>query len=89
LPAVLRWFTANIGVHHVHHLCSRIPFYRLPSALRDHPGLGNVGRLTLVQSLACVRLALWDEATRRLITFGELRTRLRAEAANKLAAAAI
>ena len=89
LPAVLRWFTANIGVHHVHHLCSRIPFYRLPNALRDHPGLGNVGRLTLVQSLACVRLALWDEATRRLITFGELRTRLRAEAANKLAAAAI
>jgi acyl-lipid omega-6 desaturase (Delta-12 desaturase) len=30
LPSVLRWFTANIGVHHVHHLCSRIPYYRLP-----------------------------------------------------------
>ena len=88
LPAVLRWFTANIGVHHVHHLCSRIPFYRLPSTLRDHPGLGNVGRLTLVQSLACVRLALWDEAGRRLITFGELRRRLRAEAAAQVAAVA-
>ena len=50
LPAVLRWFTANIGVHHVHHLCSRIPFYRLPLALRDHPELANVGRLTLSQS---------------------------------------
>jgi acyl-lipid omega-6 desaturase (Delta-12 desaturase) len=75
LPAVLRWFTANIGVHHVHHLCSRIPFYRLPLALRDHPDLGNVGRLTLGQSLACVRLVLWDEATSRLITFRELRTR--------------
>ena len=37
LPAILRWFTANIGVHHVHHLCSRIPYYRLPQALRDHP----------------------------------------------------
>jgi acyl-lipid omega-6 desaturase (Delta-12 desaturase) len=72
LPAVLRWFTANIGVHHVHHLCSRIPFYRLPHVLRDHPDLGNVGRLTLGQSLACVRLALWDEETRRLITFREL-----------------
>ena len=55
LPAVLRWFTANIGVHHVHHLCSRIPFYRLPLALRQHPDLANVGRLTLGQSLACVR----------------------------------
>jgi omega-6 fatty acid desaturase (delta-12 desaturase) len=78
LPAVLRWFTANIGVHHVHHLCSRIPFYRLPLALRHHPDLTNVGRLTLGQSLACVRLVLWDETARRLITFRELRTRLRA-----------
>ena len=39
LPNVLRWFTANIGVHHVHHLCSRIPYYRLPRVLRDHPEL--------------------------------------------------
>ncbi|MGI9386219.1 MAG: fatty acid desaturase, partial [Methyloligellaceae bacterium] len=46
LPGVLRWFTANIGIHHVHHLCSRIPFYRLPQVLRDYPELGNVGRLT-------------------------------------------
>jgi len=37
LPAVLRWFTANIGMHHIHHLCSRIPYYRLPRALRDYP----------------------------------------------------
>jgi len=75
LPAVLRWFTANIGVHHVHHLCSRIPYYRLPRTLRDHPELGAVGRLTLVQSLLCVRLALWDEGQRRLISFRELRRR--------------
>jgi acyl-lipid omega-6 desaturase (Delta-12 desaturase) len=75
LPAVLRWFTANIGVHHVHHLCSRIPFYRLPLALRNHPDLANVSRLTLGQSLACVRLVLWDETARRLITFRELRNR--------------
>ena len=38
LPGVLRWFTANIGMHHVHHLCSRIPYYRLPRVLRDYPG---------------------------------------------------
>jgi acyl-lipid omega-6 desaturase (Delta-12 desaturase) len=76
LPAVLRWFTANIGVHHVHHLCSRIPFYRLPLALHRHPDLVNVGRLTLGQSFACVRLVLWDETARRLIAFRELPTRL-------------
>lgn len=73
LPAVLRWFTANIGVHHVHHLCSRIPFYRLPQVLRDHPELSGVGRLTFLESLRCVRLALWDEDRRRLVSFRELR----------------
>jgi len=64
---------ANIGVHHVHHLCSRIPFYRLQRVLRDHPELNVVGRLTFVQSLGCVRLVLWDEERRRLISFRELR----------------
>jgi acyl-lipid omega-6 desaturase (Delta-12 desaturase) len=48
-----------ISVHHVHHLCSRIPFYRLPRVLRDHPELRGVSRLTLLQSFQCVRLVLW------------------------------
>ena len=72
LPAVLRWFTANIGVHHVHHLCSRIPSYRLPDVLRDHPELAAIGRITLLQSLQCVQKALWDETGQRLISFREL-----------------
>lgn len=73
LPGVLRWFSANIGVHHVHHLCSRIPSYRLPEVLRDYPELRNVGRITLRQSLASVWLALWDERKRRLVSFTEAR----------------
>lgn len=73
LPGPLRWLTANIGVHHVHHLASRIPFYRLSEVLRDFPELRNVGRLTLVQSLSCVPLTLWDEASQRLISFRDLR----------------
>ena len=72
LPAVLRWFSANIGVHHVHHLCSRIPYYRLPDVLREHPELVATGRLTLIESLRCVRLVLWDEGKRRLISFREM-----------------
>jgi acyl-lipid omega-6 desaturase (Delta-12 desaturase) len=74
LPAILRWFTANIGVHHVHHLSSRIPYYRLPRVLRDFPELKGVGRLTLLQSLACVPLVLWDEGRQRLISFRDLRS---------------
>jgi omega-6 fatty acid desaturase (delta-12 desaturase) len=72
LPGVLRWFSANIGVHHVHHLCSRIPYYRLPEVLRDHPPLAAVGRLTLLQSFRCVGRNLWDERERRLVSFREV-----------------
>jgi omega-6 fatty acid desaturase (delta-12 desaturase) len=72
LPIVLRWFTANIGVHHVHHLCSRIPYYRLQQVLRDHPQLSTVGRLTLFQSLRCVRKVLWDEDRHKLVSFREM-----------------
>jgi len=71
LPALLRWFTANIGVHHVHHLCSRIPYYRLPVVLHDHPELRDLGRLTLRESFRCVRLALWDEEQNRMVSFRE------------------
>jgi len=73
LPGILSWFTANIGVHHVHHLCSRIPYYHLPRVLRDYPELRGIGRLTLIESLQCVRLVLWDERRRRLVSFRELR----------------
>jgi omega-6 fatty acid desaturase (delta-12 desaturase) len=73
LPGILRWFTANIGMHHVHHLCSRIPFYRLPHALREYPELASIGRLTLWQSFKCVRLVLWDESRQRLVSFRDIR----------------
>ena len=74
LPGILRWVTANIGIHHVHHLCSRIPFYRLPRALDDHSELRNLSRLTLTESFRCVHLALWDERRRRLVSFREMRS---------------
>jgi acyl-lipid omega-6 desaturase (Delta-12 desaturase) len=72
LPRILRWFTANIGVHHVHHLCSRIPYYRLQKVLVDHPELQGMGRLTLRESFGCMRLVLWDEKSHRLISFRQL-----------------
>ena len=76
LPGPVGWFTANIGVHHVHHLSSRIPFYRLRQVLRDHPEL-DADRLSFVQSVRGVGLSLWDEASQRLISFGELHRRVR------------
>jgi len=73
LPGFLRWLTANIGMHHVHHLNSRIPFYRLPEVLRDCPELDAAGRLTLWQSFKCVRLTLWCERRKRLVSFSDMR----------------
>jgi omega-6 fatty acid desaturase (delta-12 desaturase) len=73
LPPVLRWFTANIGIHHVHHLYAGIPFYRLPEVLRDHPELAETQRMTLRDSLKCARLHLWDETGKRLLSFAAAR----------------
>ncbi|MGI8704385.1 MAG: fatty acid desaturase [Sphingomicrobium sp.] len=72
LPGILRWFTANVGAHGVHHLASRIPFYRLPEVLRNHPELVPMNRLKLVDTFQTFRLALWDEDQSRLVTFANL-----------------
>jgi omega-6 fatty acid desaturase (delta-12 desaturase) len=73
LPWALQWLTGNIGIHHVHHLSSRVPYYRLPEVLRDYPELSAIGRITIIESLRCVKLVLWDEFSRRLISFREAR----------------
>ncbi|HEY0113385.1 MAG TPA: fatty acid desaturase [Allosphingosinicella sp.] len=73
LPPILRWLSANISIHHVHHLASRIPYYRLPDVLREIPALAGLSRVTLKESLGTVRLVLWDEEKRRLVSFEEAR----------------
>ncbi|UOA30803.1 Fatty acid desaturase [Sulfitobacter sp. DSM 110093] len=74
LPRPLQWLSANIGIHHVHHLYSRIPFYRLPEVLRDHAALAEGNRMTIRESLDNARLHLWDEKTKRLLSFAQART---------------
>jgi omega-6 fatty acid desaturase (delta-12 desaturase) len=68
LPPVLRWFTANIGYHHIHHLAPRIPNYRLRAA-HEYLRLPGVKRLTLRDSLACARMKLWEESANRMVGF--------------------
>ena len=71
MPSVLQWVSGNIGIHHVHHLYSRIPFYRLPEVLRDHDVLASSNRMTIKQSLQSARLHLWDEKRKKLVSFGQ------------------
>mgnify|MGYP000588424242 CR=1 FL=1 len=68
---VMRWFTANIGYHHVHHLNSRIPFYRLPEAMSALPELQHPGitRLRPQNIAACLRLKLWDADAQQMVPF--------------------
>jgi omega-6 fatty acid desaturase (delta-12 desaturase) len=74
LPKVLQFFTANIGLHHVHHLTARIPNYNLQRAHDATPICQAVPTLSLWDGLRTVRLKLWDEQQGRLVTFAAART---------------
>jgi omega-6 fatty acid desaturase (delta-12 desaturase) len=69
LPRVMHWFTGNIGYHHLHHLAPRIPNYRLRQAFESSPLLQRAPSLTLLTSLRCARMKLWDEDQQRMIGF--------------------
>jgi len=73
---LMRWFTANIGYHHVHHVNSRIPFYRLPEVMRAIPELQHPRTTSLqpAEILKCLQLKLWDEEKSRMITLKELQS---------------
>ena len=75
LPALLRWFSGNIGYHHIHHLASRVPNYRLQECYESHPRLQQAPRLTLRTSLRSASLCLWDEEAQRLVPLGAVSTR--------------
>ena len=74
LPKPLQFFTGNIGLHHVHHLSTRIPNYNLQCAHDRNPIFHEVPTLSLWDGLRAVRLKLWDEERGRLVTFAEART---------------
>lgn len=70
----MQWMTGNIGYHHVHHLNSRIPFYRLPEAMKTMPELHNVYTTSWnpIEMWKCFRLKLWDADRGKMITIKEL-----------------
>jgi omega-6 fatty acid desaturase (delta-12 desaturase) len=69
LPPILRWFTGNIGFHHVHHLNPRIPNYRLQECHEGAAILQTAPRLTLGTALTTLRYALWDDDLGRMVRF--------------------
>ena len=73
LPKPLQWLTASIGVHHVHHMSARIPNYKLKQVHDENPEFHVVTRVRFRDTLKLINLALWDEESRRLIRFKDLR----------------
>ncbi len=71
---IMQWFTANIGYHHVHHLNSRIPFYRLREVAENMPELKDVPTTSwkLMEVIRCFRLKLWDPDRGKMITLSEI-----------------
>ncbi|MEJ2594438.1 MAG: fatty acid desaturase [bacterium] len=74
LPAVLRWFTGNIGFHHVHHLGPTIPNYNLLKCHEENPLFHEVEPITLFKSLHSLKLRLWDEERQQIVSFRGLKT---------------
>lgn len=73
LHPVLQWFTGNIGLHHVHHLGPRIPNYRLAACHEKNPLFHQATVVTLKTGFAVMRLALWDEQQKKLVSFKQER----------------
>lgn len=78
LPRILQWASGNIGLHHVHHLSSRIPNYRLQKCHDENELFDSVPTLTLWDGMKTMRLKLWNEHSQRLITWREYRALMRA-----------
>lgn len=73
LPAVLRWFTGNIGYHHIHHMNPAIPNYYLKKCYESIDELRKVEPLTISRSLKSLFLHLYDEQSKRMVTFWQAR----------------
>jgi omega-6 fatty acid desaturase (delta-12 desaturase) len=86
LPKVLQWLTGNIGYHHVHHLSPKVPNYLLEDAHNATPPLHKATTITIKESLASLYFHLWDEETKRFISFRTLRLRNRQQARQAKAA---
>ncbi len=63
------WIIGNINLHHVHHLSSSIPFYRMRECLEAIPELRNAPKRTFKDVVNCFKLALWDEDSKRMVSF--------------------
>jgi len=78
LNPFMQWVTANIGFHHIHHLNSKIPFYRLPEAMAAIPELQDPKVTSLMPSdiIACLRLKVWDPEKNSMVGYEDIEVKM-------------
>jgi len=74
MSPLMHYFTANIGYHHIHHLNSKIPFYRLPEVYAKMPELQAAKTTSLkpMEVLRCLHLKVWDSDQQKLVPLSQL-----------------
>jgi acyl-lipid omega-6 desaturase (Delta-12 desaturase) len=76
LPTILKWFTADIGYHNIHHLSERIPNYNVEACHRKNIHLlGNIKTLKMGDMLNCSKFILWDAPTNSLVSVESFRSK--------------
>jgi len=73
LPGLLRWFTGNIGYHHIHHLGPTIPNYNLVRCHNENSIFHDIKPITLFTSFKSLSIRLWDEQRQKAVSFREMR----------------
>jgi omega-6 fatty acid desaturase (delta-12 desaturase) len=69
LPGILQWFSGNIGFHHIHHLSSKIPNYKLEKCQRENEAFHQVVPVNFRESMKSLSLRLWDEDRQKLVSY--------------------
>ena len=73
LPKIAQWFTGNIGLHHIHHLNPGIPNYNLQACHNEIQKLQHIEPMGVRKSLKSLGIHLWDEDSKKLISFKAMR----------------
>ena len=78
LPRFMHFMTGNIGYHHIHHLCPSIPFYNLRKCSIENPIFQKYCiPLTVTQSFKAIFANMWDEDSKKMISFGEFKAKMK------------
>lgn len=67
IPRVLKWFSADIGYHNIHHLSERIPNYYLEACHNKNIHLLSKSKTLQIGDIPdCFKFILWDSASNKL-----------------------